>query len=388
MEAKKIAFIKQGTFSNINPHISHILERHFPEYQVEVIDIWEDVIRKGDLLNLFYCLKEYSGDIVTRRRTLRSCMIRTSYFFKVVRKRLHKLLNPDEYLFSLQTQSLFDGSVRGIPHFVYTDHTNTENIHYQNGHHYLFPQKYQRMENMIFQHAELVFTMSHNVEKSLQEYYRCPPDKIKNIYAGSNIPLDYDSPSQRDARSFKKRILFVGMEWNRKGGPLLEEAFRLVLDKHPDARLTIAGTAPEMDLPNCEILGKVPLAELPRYFKDSDVFCMPTLREPFGIVFVEAMHYGLPIVATRQGAIPDFVEENKNGYLLKKNTPQELAGLLNRLLGSSEHCRAFGRKGREKARAYYTWDLVGKRMSHYIREHLRMPAALKILPHRYDVKSG
>ena len=80
------------------------------------------------------------------------------------------------------------------------------------------------------------------------------------VYAGSNTTI---KPVALDNRHYgNKQILFVGVDWQRKGGPELIEAFKRVLQKHPDARLAIVGCSPELSTPNCDIVGRVPVDQV------------------------------------------------------------------------------------------------------------------------------
>ena len=193
-----------------------------------------------------------------------------------------------------------------IPHFLYTDHTHLANIFYPLfKHENLLSDAWIACEKSIYRNASLNFTMSTNIRQSIIDQYDCSPDKVVNVYCGSNVSIvDKELP---DSRYSDQNILFVGVDWERKGGPVLAEAFKRVLVQFPNAKLTIVGCNPELDLPNCSVIGRVPLADVGQYFQQASIFCLPTRLEPFGIVFLEAMSYKLPIIATNIGAIPDFV---------------------------------------------------------------------------------
>ena len=62
-----------------------------------------------------------------------------------------------------------------------------------------------------------------------------------------------------------------------------------------------------------KVVGRVPREDLHRHFSQARVFALPTLLEAFGIVFVEALHFGLPIIGTTIGAVPEMVEDGVNG---------------------------------------------------------------------------
>jgi glycosyltransferase involved in cell wall biosynthesis len=121
-----------------------------------------------------------------------------------------------------------------------------------------------------------------------------------------------------------------------------------------------------VDVPNCDIIGRIPLAQVGDYYRRASIFCLPTKLEPFGIVFLEAFSYKLPIVATNVGAIPDFVVPGENGYLVVSGESKTLAAALLELLDDPEQCRTFGEKGYKLVQENYTWDKVGSRMREQI----------------------
>jgi glycosyltransferase involved in cell wall biosynthesis len=363
---KKAAFIKVGNFSHANDSLLKELIKCFPDFHFDVIDLIPYKNRIEIFLALFHCLREYGGDIVFGKKTLGGIYDRTSYIFKKRRKLILSILAKNNYDFTFQTQSLFDASMPGIPHFLYSDHTHLANLQYPGfDRRLLLNSQYIEYEKQIYQNATLNFTMSSNISESLVEDYSCSPDKVACVYCGSNVQVA-ENEYFDNSRYSKKNILFVGLDWQRKGGPTLAEAFRTVLLTYPDATLTIVGCKPELDLPNCNITGKVDLFEVKKHFKQASVFCLPTTLEPFGIVFLEAMAHKLPVIATNIGAIPDFIHEAKNGYLVVPNDSQQLSRALIKLLASQNDCRAFGEYGHRLFWDRYTWEKTGIRMRDHI----------------------
>jgi glycosyltransferase involved in cell wall biosynthesis len=260
-------------------------------------------------------------------------------------------LSRRRYRFTFQTQSLFDASQAGTPHFVYTDHTHLANLYYPSfDESNLYSRRWICLESSIYRNAALNFTMSSHVSRSLVEHYGCESGKIECVSIGSNV-AGPEAHELSDARYASRRILFVGIDWERKGGPLLVKAFRKVLGLMPDARLTIVGCSPTIDVPNCEVLGRLPLDEVGAQYRRAAVFCMPTQNEPFGVVFLEAFEHRLPVVATRIGAVPDVVQEGVSGHMVETADVDALADRLYRLLVSPGLCKQFGESGHAQMRA-------------------------------------
>ena len=108
---QKIAFIKHGNFSYINDSVLEILTANFPNFQIEVIDVFSDLISKKDLVILVNCLKEYGKDILIGKKKISlATYLRTTYVFKKINKIIvDKLAEQENYAFTFQTQETRSG---------------------------------------------------------------------------------------------------------------------------------------------------------------------------------------------------------------------------------------------------------------------------------------
>ena len=176
------------------------------------------------------------------------------------------------------------------------------------------------------------------------------------------------SPGGRWAR---KNILFVGIDWKRKGGPDLVDAFRSVLRVHPDAHLTIVGCRPKIDLPNCNVVGEIPVRQLGKYYKEASVFCLPTHLDTAAIVLLEAMSYKLAVVSTAVGTRSEFVLEGETGRLVRPGDVAGLSQVLIDLVGDPDTCRTMGERGYERVMENFTWEKAGARLKDHIVSALR-----------------
>jgi phosphatidylinositol alpha-mannosyltransferase len=174
-----------------------------------------------------------------------------------------------------------------------------------------------------------------------------------------------------------RRILFVNRLDRRKGFPVMVEAFLRLAERRPDAILVVAGDGRDRsavsDLPTplrarVVMLGSVPHADLPPYHAACEVFCAPaTGRESFGVVLVEAMAAGLPVVATDIPGYREVVRDGVEGLLVPASAPAAVAGALDRILGDTDLAQALGAAGRERARRY-SWDAVAVEVEAVYRE--------------------
>lgn len=164
-------------------------------------------------------------------------------------------------------------------------------------------------------------------------------------------------------------ILFVGrLDPRQKGLEYLIRAFDLIQPTR-NARLRLVGEdwgglsklrslSTSLGLEgNVEFAGRLPRSDVIRAYATADLFVLPALFEPFGIVLLEAMAAGLPIVASRVGGIPDVVEEGKAGILVEAGNARALAQSINSLISDPLLRERMGEEGKRRA-AKYSWNLI------------------------------
>ena len=109
-----------------------------------------------------------------------------------------------------------------------------------------------------------------------------------------------------------------------------------------------------------EVLGGIYGIEKNQYFRDADIFVLPTNFEAFPLVLLEAMEFSLPVVSTNEGAISDIVDDGKTGFVVEKNDKNELINKINILLNDAKLCNDFGFSARKKFENNYTEDIIVK----------------------------
>ncbi|HEY7280737.1 MAG TPA: glycosyltransferase family 4 protein [Actinomycetota bacterium] len=168
-----------------------------------------------------------------------------------------------------------------------------------------------------------------------------------------------------------RRILFVNRLEPRKGFRVAAEAFGILAVDRPDAVLVVAGDGEERvaasELPaavreRVVMLGNVPHDDLPPYHAASEVFVGSARRnESFGIVLVEAMAAGLPVVASDIPGYREVVRDGVEGLLVRPSDPVALAAALRMVLDDAELAARLGGAGRARA-GTYSWDSVARRI--------------------------
>jgi glycosyltransferase involved in cell wall biosynthesis len=159
-----------------------------------------------------------------------------------------------------------------------------------------------------------------------------------------------------------------------KGHELLLEAFARVHNEVPEARLLICGENSYGDGYDSFLIEKtrklgldqyVTFAgfrnDMPEIYADADIFCLPTENEPLGLVFVEAMAAGLPIVACQSGGVPEIVQHSRTGFLSEIGNAVALGDNLLKLLKDPVLSREMGEAGRKQAHAVFSADVVSRK---------------------------
>ena len=140
-----------------------------------------------------------------------------------------------------------------------------------------------------------------------------------------------------------RSLLFVGGNFERKGLPTLLRALPAILQHHPEYRLVVVGRYTNQNacvqLANdlgvgqqVTFTGYLENDAVQAWHQKAKLFIMPSLMEGFGIVYLEAMRSGTPVIATDVGGIPEVVNEGTNGVMVRPNQPEELAAACLRLL--------------------------------------------------------
>ena len=241
--------------------------------------------------------------------------------------------------------------------------------------------------NRVLDSAEVIIatTQSYAEESPFLKRYL---DKIVVIPNGINIEevtttlTKEESRIKLDLPLKTKIILFFGSLVQYKGPDVLLKAFRVIKKEFPGVILIFAGRGQmltelqdmvkKFDIEDDVVfLGFVEEDKKSLYYKSSDIFCLPStnMAESFGIVNLEAMASGVPIVGSNLGGIPDIVKEGENGLLAKPCDHQSLAHTLLTLLKDDELRLKMGDNGMKMVKDY-SWDKIAKETENLYRDIL------------------
>jgi glycosyltransferase involved in cell wall biosynthesis len=208
----------------------------------------------------------------------------------------------------------------------------------------------QRLNMRAFAGAARLVTWCRWAAFSLVSDYSVPADKIDVIPPG--VDLDLFRPLLVPKRSSGVRVLFVGGQFERKGGPDLLEAARALGDT---IQLDLVTGSADVAIP-AGVRATVhrdlkPHSEkLVQLYRSADIFALPSRGDCMPQAVAEALACGLPVVATSVGAIPEMVSEDVNGHLVRPRDPRALAAAIASLVASPARRHAMGHWSRMLAR--------------------------------------
>jgi glycosyltransferase involved in cell wall biosynthesis len=213
-------------------------------------------------------------------------------------------------------------------------------------------------------HADHIICASSFTKKSLTDV-GAARERISVIPYGVDLP----APVSRTAdRSPGFHVLFVGSGIQRKGLHHLLHAWRAAQFRPGEARLTLVSRVIEPGLealarqvPGVELIPGVSQPELDRLYAAATLFCMPSLVEGFGQVYLEALSHGLPVLGTANTCLPDLGGPGDSVYCVKTGDVDALAGMLRDLSGTLQ-----GDEGRREAARLcatrFTWTAFRRKI--------------------------
>jgi starch synthase len=215
-------------------------------------------------------------------------------------------------------------------------------------------------ERRMYAGAAHVFTMGEPGRESLIGEYGVDPTGITVVGGGVN----FDELPEPVGPALEPSVLFIGRDFERKGGEVLVEAFRRVRAELPEATLHVVSVLDRLDEPGVVAHGGgTTRDELIELYRRARVLCLPSLYEPWGYTLGEAMAYGVPCVGSAVESIPHILGEGDAGLLVSRGDREELAEALLSVLTDDELARRLGAVGRRRVEREFTWRAVAERMA-------------------------
>lgn len=248
-------------------------------------------------------------------------------------------------------------------------------------------------ETEAMSHAQLVISLSTVEEGYIRDLYGLVAANVAVVPGGVDTTFFSPRGDPQElrqalgmARADEALVLALGRLDPRKGFPYLvaaaPEVIRRVEAAGHKARFFISAGGGEplteeesaerarieqgiaaTGRPDCfTLVSKLDLSRVPEYYSAADVFVAPSPYEPFGLVVIEAMACGAPVIATNQGGPPEIISEGKDGYLVHPSDTTLLADRIATLLLDDAERARFRFRAREKAVSTYSWEAIARRI--------------------------
>jgi len=257
------------------------------------------------------------------------------------------------------------------------------------------------LEWLLTYDAWRVICCSNAMASEVFDSLQVPLDKVRVVPNGVDPARLRCADTSQQLAAFRSRwanpderiVFFVGRLVREKGVEALVAAMPEVIAAHPEAKFVIAGggyadhlrqRAASLGLAQKVVFtGFLPEADLPRLYAVADVAVFPSLYEPFGIVALEAMAAGVPVVTSDIGGFREVVRHGETGLHTWANNPHSLAWGINQVLSDPRLAARLRREGLREVRARFSWDGVAEQTLAVYREVLTQPdvaAARRDLP--------
>lgn len=233
-----------------------------------------------------------------------------------------------------------------------------------------------RRERLTARMADALATHSESHRLIIAEELRVDPEQIRVIPHGIAPAPAHVDPHDRDAQT----VVYLGRLEHRKGTIDLLHAVPLVLRDFPDASFVLIGA----DRPHCpggrthaqylreefppevqrrvQLLGRLPDADVESWLRRATLFAAPSVYESFGLIFLEAMRWGTPVIGTRAGGIPEIIDHDRTGVLVPPRDPESLAAAIIALLRDPARRQRLGEAGRQRSETGFSSQRMGQQM--------------------------
>ncbi len=321
------------------------------------------------LQRYFAAAREYAPD----KRAWRHNFLKSPHLFSLrtqaATRHLQQAPAPDAVL---QIGAMFDATSAhpALPRFCYLDSScalsekgGQASFSYHASDDY--KRRAHERERRVYHGSRGIFVFSNYVRDSLIADFGVPAERIHTVYAGVDLAL----PPATAAAKKEPVVLFIGRDFERQGGQLLLRAFAQVRRRVPAAKLVIAGSAPSVDQPGVEVIGFIDKhsadgeARLIDLYRRASVFTMPSHFEPFGIVYAEAMHFGVPCVGVNHCAMPEIISHGVTGLLVPPDNAHALEQALIYVLRNHADATLMGEAAMTKARRLFRWEVVAGKVA-------------------------
>lgn len=260
--------------------------------------------------------------------------------------------------------------MKKIPTVVSIDMTNIQAS--VEGKHHKYSWTYSPnifMEKLVYNYATKIITLTEWARRSVINDYGIHPDKVKHLPPGVDTKLVVFTNRENRSSQVPYNLLFIGGDFKRKGG---EDVLDVFLKNFTDKAILHIVTSESIKCthPNVRIYSGVQ-AYTPTWlelYQQADAFVMPSYAEAFGLVFIEAMASGLPVIASKLVQTTEIVRDGETGFLISAGDREALANRIQTLIDNPSLGLAMGKRAREIVEAEFDSDKNFQKLESIFRE--------------------
>jgi len=228
------------------------------------------------------------------------------------------------------------------------------------------------LEPRAYSRAQTLITNSEATKTRISAAYGIPSSRSKTVYIGIHQPGSSTIPPIEERES---AVLFVGGNLYRKGLPRLMKSVSELRLKYRDLELWVVGSSLPDTLQilsdrlklgkSLKIFQSLESDELAHLYRRASVFALPGVTEAFGLVFLEAMSLGCPVIAPEDGGAGEIIENGKTGFLISSSEDDLLSTRLTELLSEPILHHRIGHAGRNRSKTFSPERMVAETLDWY-----------------------
>ncbi len=236
------------------------------------------------------------------------------------------------------------------------------------------------IEQLALNNCTKIITSSENSAKAILQYYDINQSKIEIVPLGANFDKlpssEFIQKNIEQKEMDKCRILFIGVDWERKGANIVVDTAQILHNSGFPIEVHLVGLKElPIKIPSYIInhgfiskMGNDGIEKLNQLYLSSHFLFVPSIAEAYGIVFVEASAYGVPVISHAVGGIPSIVKNEINGHLFKLGTtPDVFACYIKQLFNNKVAYKALAHKSHTRFLENLSWSSSGEKMRKIIR---------------------
>ena len=204
------------------------------------------------------------------------------------------------------------------------------------------------LTNRFYDKSDMIITPTSKIKDELLKYGSKSEVKV----VSNGIELDIFTKKRR--YSSCKKFLYVGRVGFEKRVDVIIDAFKIVNKKYPETRLTVVGDGPAIESlkennQNVKFTGYIKRKDLPLIYRKHDVFLTASEMETQGLVLIEAMACGLPVIGVDALAVPEVIKDGYNGFLCRPKDSEQIAKRMVQLIKNPDLAKEYGKNARKEA---------------------------------------